>query len=92
MRAGGAQPLCRPPPPDSNAYTEAGSRWSQHSISLIFFSSPCGARFFRRRFCAGPEEFMNLLGPLVPSSKWFGISSVQFPFNNLSGKFVQFSS
>ena len=43
---------------------------------------------------SGPEEFVNLRGPLVQSSKWFGISSVQFSslVTSLSGKFVQFSS
>ena len=37
---------------------------------------------------------MNLQGLLVQSSKWFGISSVQFSFlaTSFSGKFVQFSS
>ena len=40
----------------------------------------------------GLEEFVNLQGLL--SSKWFGISSVQFSslVTGLSGKFVQFSS
>ena len=40
-----------------------------------------------------PEEFVNLQGLLVESSKWFGISSVQFSslVASYSGKLVQFS-
>ena len=43
---------------------------------------------------SGLEEFVNLRGLLVQSSKWLGISSVQFSslVTSLSGKFVQFSS
>ena len=54
---------------------------------------------------SGPEEFMNLQGLLVQSSKWFGISSVQFsspawsdqlPFSSVQfwarGQVPQFSS
>ena len=43
---------------------------------------------------AGPAEFVNLQGLLVQSSKWFGISSVQFGFlvTSLSRKLIQFSS
>ena len=42
----------------------------------------------------GPEEFVNFLGLVVQSSKWFRISSVQFSsiVTRLPGKFVQFSS
>ena len=42
----------------------------------------------------GQEEFVNLQGLLVHSSKSFGISSVQFSslVTRLSGKFIQFSS
>ena len=41
----------------------------------------------------GPEQFVNLQGLLVQSSKMFGISSVQFGslVTSLSGKLVQFS-
>ena len=35
---------------------------------------------------AGPEEFVSLRGVLVHSSKWFGISSVQFPNHQLVWK------
>ena len=40
----------------------------------------------------GPEEFVNLQGPLVQSSNLFDISSVQFSSlgTSLSGKFVHF--
>ena len=43
---------------------------------------------------AGPEEFVNLQGILVRSSKFLGISSVQFSFLaiSLTGKLVQFST
>ena len=40
----------------------------------------------------GPEEFVNLQGLLVQSSKWFRISSAQFSslVTSLPGQFVQF--
>ena len=40
-----------------------------------------------------PEEFVNLQGLLVRSSKRFGISSVQFSslVTSLTGNFIQFS-
>ena len=59
------------------------SRWKKHDG---IFSFPL--------FLPAPAGFVNLQGVLLQSSKWLGISSVQFGsiVTSLSGKFVQFNS
>ena len=59
------------------------------SLEVSVFSRP-----YFVIFLPGPEGFVSLQGLLVQTSKWFGISSVQFSslVTSLAGKFVQFSS
>ena len=60
-----------------------------------FINKSCFVFLLYRGICRpGLEEFVNLQGLLVQSSKWFGISSVQFSSlgTSLPGKFVQLSS
>ena len=68
-------------------------KYSSKAVHWSFPLSSTTLGFETQGVAPGQEEFVNLQGPLIQSSKRFGISSVQFiPLVASSlGKFVQFS-